>query len=84
MTDDPGHASTPHMTPRQAMKAAERRRNVARHRIRQNDPASIEAFRQAEADHVAAHERYAVSLNPNAKEIMAGWGQKAQAPKKLP
>jgi hypothetical protein len=84
MTDNPANGGTPGLTPHKAMKAAEKRRNAARHRVRPNDPASLEAFRQAEADHLAAYERYAVSLNPDAREIMAGWGQKAPPPKLLP
>jgi hypothetical protein len=82
--DDPGKTGTPDLTPREAMKDAKKRHSAAIYRLRQNnDPASFEAFQQAEVDYIAARERWAISTNPNMKEIFEQSRNKVPPPKKL-
>ena len=82
--DDPGKTGTPDLTPREAMKDAKKRHSAAIYRLRQkNDPASFEAFQQAEVDYIAAPERWAISINPNMKEIFEQSRNKVPPQKKL-
>jgi hypothetical protein len=71
VADDPGKTSAPCLTLKQAAESAKKRRDAALRRVRQNDPASIEAVQRANADYTAAHDRLVNSMIPNAKEEIA-------------
>jgi hypothetical protein len=83
MTNDPGSANTPNLTPHKAMKAAEKRRNAARHGLRENDPATFEAYRQAADAYDAAYRKWAETLHPNVKQLFDQRLEKGAPPKRV-